>query len=127
MEPADLNSSPDANGDARLEALLRRATTPLDDDGFSARVLAALPAPVKPRVPWQRILFCIAGALAGCGYAVWRGVSGPAFETGIARLGNTLADFGPSMTDPRFVTAMGVTVLSLALAFRTELREKFLP
>lgn len=126
MEPANLNPTPDAKGDARLEAMLRGATPPLPDAGFSTRVLAALPARAQPRVPWRRILFCLVGAAAGSGYALWRGVSGLDVETGADRLGNALANLGLSLSDPKFVAAMGVTLLSLAVAFRAELRDKLL-
>lgn len=55
MEPTDLNS-PDPTDD-KLAAFLRSAASaPLPDDGFSARVLAALPpprpAPLLARRDW---------------------------------------------------------------------------
>lgn len=67
MEPANLTPTPE---DEQLETLLRRVEPPLPDDGFSVRVLAALP-PVEPASSgigaWLNVqtALVLAGALAG--------------------------------------------------------------
>src|SRR5258706_16248959 len=100
MEPTDLNSS--ANDDARLEALLRTATSPLPDVGFSARVIAALPSE-RPRTrSWRRIGFCAAGAAMGCGLAIWRGASWPGVQSGLGELGVALVDSCGQLANPIF-------------------------
>lgn len=76
MEPTDLNSA--SADDARFDSWLQQNATlaPLPDDGFSARVLHSLPAPVDPAMlsearrelqaeARRRGLFCAAGAIAG--------------------------------------------------------------
>ena len=69
MEPNDLNSLPP--DEAQLDAWLRASTTqpPLPDDGFSQRVLSALPPPARPDSV-RRLWFCVAGALIGGGVAI---------------------------------------------------------
>lgn len=120
MEPADLNPFPNANDDVRLEALLRDAVSALPDDGFSSRVLAALPPEETAAGSWRRTAFCFAGAAAGCGYALWRGVNWPELQAEFGRTTTALAD-------PLFMGALVVAALSLLFAFRAELREKLLP
>ena len=73
MEPANLN--PDSSPEADLETRLRAAIAgpALSDDGFSGRVLAALPEP-KSRRPEQWIIPA-AGALAGLIFVLARGAS----------------------------------------------------
>ena len=126
MEPANLNSLPSANDDARLEALLRRAAPTLPDNGFSARVLAALPATEEQHAPWRRAVFCLVGAAAGCGLAFWRSGASPGLQSGLEQFGVNLADASLVFADPMVSAALVVTALSLLVAFRTELREKLL-
>ena len=127
MEPADLNSSTNANDDGtRLEAMLRGAAPALPDDGFSARVLAALPAAEEQRTPWRRIAFCLGGAAAGCGVAFWRSGAGPGLQSSLEHFGVTMANACLVFTNPIVSAALVATALSLLVAFRTELREKLL-
>jgi len=68
MEPT--LTPPDPTDDP-LEALLRAAPPPIPDDGFTARVCAALPpreVPVPLRV---RCLVLAGAALLGCAAACW--------------------------------------------------------
>jgi hypothetical protein len=126
MEPEDVNLSPNVNDDAQLEALLRTAAPVLPDDGFPARVLAALPAAEAERIPWRRIAFCLVGAAAGCGFALWRGVSWPGLQSGLEQFAAALVNAGPALADPLLGAALVVTTLSLLFAFRAELREKLM-
>jgi len=61
MEPANLTPSEEA----RLDTLLRQAQPPLPDDGFSRRVLAALPPRLEARSSRRRTIFVAVGALTG--------------------------------------------------------------
>ena len=125
MEPADLNHP--ANDDARLEAMLRRAAPPLPDDGFSARVLAALPAPEAAAALWRRIAFCLAGAAAGYGFALWRGAAWPDLQLELEQFATALVNATSTLADPLLGAALVVTALSLLFAFQSELRERLLP
>jgi hypothetical protein len=121
MEPANLNASSD---DARLEALLRRPAAPLLDDGFSRRVLAALP-PVTPQslpefsgAPW---VVSLGGGIFGTAFAIvgvflWPGVGSDLAHSidGIVRNFAVLAD-------PLFLLAVAITTVSLWYVFRQRL------
>jgi hypothetical protein len=77
MESSDLNRS--SAGDAELEAWLRRGTPALADDGFSARVVAALP---PPRRSLLRPLLCTAAGMLGIAIAFYCGAfASPAWST----------------------------------------------
>ena len=123
MEPSDLTPSSKMGDEAQLDALLRRAAPPLTDDGFSARVLAALPAAPEQRTSWRRSIFCLVGALAGCGFAFWRGLAASDWEAGFERVATAFLNLGPAFADPLVGAALVVAVLSLGVAFWTELRE----
>jgi hypothetical protein len=129
MEPADLNSShPD---DARLEAWLRAhsAAAPLPDDGFSARVLAALPARTQPalsanrfaarRTARRRLWLCLLGALAGMALGVTanRGASPTDIGHAFGALLPPLAAAFDRLATPSITLAAAATVVSLAVAY----------
>jgi hypothetical protein len=123
-----MNSPAHPNDDARLEAMLRTAAPPLADRGFAARVLAALPPSEAEPTPisWRRIGFGAAGAVAGCGFMLWRGVSWPDLQSQLGQFEAVLANAGPRLADPMLVTALVVTGASLVFAFRAEVRERWL-
>ena len=124
MEPGNVNSS--ANDDRRIEALLRDAVTPLPDDGFSARVMAALPGAEKQPATRRRLAFCLAGAMCGCAFALWRGVSVPELEAAYSRFAPSLMNAASPLADPVLATALMVAALSLLFAFRAELRDRLM-
>ena len=65
MESSDLNSpSPSRSPDGAIEAWLRLPQAPLADDGFSARVVRALPSRRQQTIP-QRALAGGLGLVAG--------------------------------------------------------------
>lgn len=57
---------------SHLEALLRQEDRPLGDDGFTERVMAALP-PRAASSRWRPFILAISGLLAAlvAGYALW--------------------------------------------------------
>ncbi len=128
MEPADVN--PGARDDARLEALLRRPAPPLADDGFSARVLAALP-PVRAaaagsakivrrheRAEWLGVWVGVVVALLGCFF--WP--TSPAESAGAFFRAVSNATY---LADPALALAVLVAAGSILYAFWPRLRPLF--
>jgi hypothetical protein len=104
MEPANLDPRPFP--DDALEASLRAADgPPLADNGFSTRVVAALPA--RAGAPRGRVLIPAAGALAGLVWVLARGASVPT-------LGATLQDItaGIAASDLLLPLAAGLAVIA---------------
>ena len=64
-------NSPDhfSPADLKLDQALREALPPLTDDGFTGRVLLALPPPAQPALLTRRWVVCILGAAAGIAFA----------------------------------------------------------
>lgn len=119
MEPTDLKSnSPD---DTRIEAWLRASSeaSPLPDDGFSVRVLAALPPPAfktqasRSLRPW----LCLAGATVGAILVISSGANRGAEGQAFARLVPSLESAFTPLLDPRVLLALGLSALSLALVY----------
>lgn len=119
MEPTDLNAS--SRDDQRLAAMLRDAQPAVADDGFSARVLAALPSPKPSTAAWRsRPLVCICGALVGSAFAWKLGMSSLSFDAASAELRASF--LAPFVNDAPFaLTGVGiafvVTAASLLYAF----------
>ena len=109
MEPANLNPSPPPPDDAPLETWLRSsaARPPLPDDGFTARVLGALPPAPAPAANRRRALV-LAGTLAGAA-VLWAHQDGWSLDS--ARL----ADLAPACGDPFGAPATPAFALALAL------------
>jgi len=127
MESSDLNPHP--RDDVRLEAWLRTGAgqPPLPDDGFSARVMAALPsaapAPAPARVSQRRIfVLCAVGAAIG-GVITFAGSIDPAaFTTPLAALGDAVTRLaGETVSTTGALVVIG-TLGSLAIAYWRELR-----
>lgn len=116
MEPADLNSR--APDDAQLERLLRHAAPPLTDDGFSARVVAALPASQPAPREWLRPALCLGGALAGVAIVWSQMESVGALRSETTQLLMHAANVSTAVLDPMVGLALLVTLGSLAFAFR---------
>lgn len=101
MEPADLNSSSSpARDDARLEAWLRQPAAPLPDEGFTQRVLVALPprtaqaaviATTPPRTNLLRWGACGLGGSIGIAVAYMSG-SPVSLSAALQSLGSTVSD-----------------------------------
>jgi hypothetical protein len=121
MEPTDLNSS--APDDARLEAWYRAnlSAAPLPDDGFTRRVLVALPNSSR-HVARGRLWYCLAGAALGTVVAALGMASSQSVSAGFSALG---ADVGAALVRlnrPEVGCAVVITLGSLWLAFRPRLR-----
>lgn len=121
MEPTDLkNELPD---DAQLEAWYRAhlATPPLRDDGFSQRVLAALPVPAR-RSTEKRRLFCLVGALLGTAVAAVRINIVEGRPTDLAALNPEFREALVQLANPAFGLAIVITIFSLWFVFRPKMR-----
>ena len=114
--------NPPPNDDARLAALVRQSAPELADDGFSARVLTALPAREAVRRPRLRFVFCAAGAAAGIGFAYWQGASWSALREGLTPLLAPTARLVAVFADPGIVLALTVTAASLLFVYRPRTR-----
>jgi hypothetical protein len=113
MEPSDLNSAPDRD-EAQLEAWLRQPTAPLPDDGFSNRVLAALPPPTPARARWLRPAFCVAGAIVGA-------IVGRTSDSGIetwAQIQTALEPLRGALSDPAMLAAVTIAIVAALYALR---------
>ena len=106
--------------------MLRRAAPPLPDDGFSARVVTALPTTPQPAPTWPRTVFCVGGALLGVGFAFWQGVRLPDLKLGLVQFEGLAASSIQFFGDPLFAAAIVLTLASLLVAFRAELRDKLM-
>jgi hypothetical protein len=117
MEPTDLSFS-DRKADG-LETLLREPAPVLSDNGFSARVIAALSS-TKPVRRWKaRAVFCVMGALAGGLIMGSRFNSAAEAKGDFIRLDVTLdqiaSAFAP-LADPMIVTGLVLAAGSVAFA-----------
>lgn len=97
--------------------MFREVAPPLPDDGFSVRVLAALPAPSSSRTPVLRASAILAGAMAGLAFA-WRPIaalwSSPPEVEPLRRL---LAQLSGPLSDPHLLLAIALAAASLLYAF----------
>lgn len=123
MESHDLKSNrpPD---DAQFEGWLRSAAPLpiLPDDGFSQRVLAALPASRRRAGISPRALAIAVGALAGIGLATVTFATGARADFTLPATGIEFSDTLAQLADPKLHIALGITVVSLGFVFLRDLR-----
>ena len=116
-----MNPLPD--DEQRLQALLARPSPPLADDGFSLRVLSALPAKSSAStlavLPIRSIL-CTTAALAGLALAWQQGVSDETLEFAATQLRDAFSPTSPRFAEPAIVGALAVAGLSLLYAFKPQ-------
>ncbi len=120
MESTDLkNDSPD---DAQLDAWLHNnaAAAPLRDDGFSHRVLAALPA-AAAQSAGRRRLFCLIGALAGTTVALLAGGDWSGAPDNLAAAAPPLVYALSQVNHPAALCALAIASASVLYALRRSL------
>jgi hypothetical protein len=108
MEPADLNTPPD---DRRLAGLLQQASVPIADDGFSDRVLAALPPAPSAAPRWIPFVAMLAGGVLGLAYARWHGATIGELEAAGRALDSLLRQGAPLLDSP-WVWLTGAVLLA---------------
>ena len=122
MEPTDLKNIPP--DDAQLEAWLRSANpaAPLPDDGFTPRVLAALPPSTAAHGVRRRMLCVTAGAIAGTVVAFSLGGDDPGHWPDVVQNLNAalqpLSGVLPQLLKLPAVCALTVAFASVLFAFR---------
>jgi hypothetical protein len=119
MESPDLNSL--SSDDERLQAMLLEGSPPLADNGFSARVMRALPPETQTFAPYARVVVCVLSALLGVVFVWAQGVSLESLTLAANRISEALTPAGASLGDSRIIFALAVTVLSLLYAFHRQL------
>jgi hypothetical protein len=124
MEPNDLKSTPP--DDAPFEAWLRAsaALPPLPDDGFSRRVLSALPAPAGRSPVSPRLLSILLGAALGAALAAYKAFTAAPVEFVLPVPSPGATDALAQLADPKLHVALGVTVLTLAFVFWRDVRRR---
>jgi flavin-dependent dehydrogenase len=110
MESANLNTDP--SRDAQLEAWLHRASTPIADDGFSARVMAALPPRRVGSSPWVFRSIAAAGASAGLVIVLFRSGGG----VGLGAIGSVLDNVAATAGSIEFGFGLAVALATAVLA-----------
>lgn len=118
MEPSDLNST--SSDDVRLHHLLREACPELPDDGFSLRVLAALPARRRTPRPSARLVAIGLGALLGGAFAAYYEGTPKAGEWAAvtSEWAESAARLASFVQNPNHLLALIVTALALGFAFK---------
>ena len=115
MESPNLNSTPP--DDVALEVWLRsnQHLAALPDDGFTHRVVTALPRPNQSHV--NRWWFSLAGLVTGGSIAVAGLIS-----SNVLMDEAWLTTFEKALSSPTLLGALAITVCSLTYAFSNELR-----
>lgn len=117
MEPANLTPTPDRD-DARLAALLGEPARALPDDGFSARVLAALPPPTRVPTRRSRVSWCVAAAGLGTFVALAGAAPWADLRESWSPVLSALAPVSASFSDPDVLAALVVALASVIYALR---------
>lgn len=117
--------TPDSPDDAHIEAWLRMnsAAEPLVDDGFSTRVVAALPPPATESQR-RRTWLCIVGAVTG---AVLTAAQGSQWSEAARQLTGLMTEFRAAFTpvfDPSLAVGLVFAAMTLAFVYWRELRAK---
>ena len=121
MEPANLNMPSEREDE--IEALLRTAQPPLADDGFSTRVLAALPT-TAPRES-GRWWWATAGGVAGAAVAITRGFSLGALRDSALDFQSSLAALAPVVDNAWVALAVLISVGALIYAHWPAIHKRF--
>jgi hypothetical protein len=122
MESANLNSSSPENNELETHYRALLSAAPLRDDGFSARVLAALPAAGERKFTIKRRLFCAAGLVAGVAVATTGAIGTGDLSTHLPSFGNALATAGTELLTAPVGLAFSLALFSLWFAFRDRMR-----
>jgi len=113
--------TPLSSEDARLETWLRRdLDAPLPDNGFSARVLDALPRQQGRALRWGRIAAPIAGALAGLAFALWQGAHWSDLMSVVTQLDQATLSVSNQLTDTGWIVILPIALAFFAIEFLSD-------
>jgi hypothetical protein len=104
--------------DSRLEALLRHDGSDLPDDGFTLRVVRALP-PRRSGWPSRRLFCCVLGAGTGVALALRQGAAWPSereMSAQVTAMATQASAFGAS---PWSMVAVAVVAAAAFWAWRS--------
>jgi hypothetical protein len=121
MESPYLNSPSPENDELETQLRTHLSVTTLPDNGFSERVLAALPTVENRSLKLRRQLFCAAGLIAGIVVATSTLIPSDDSSPQISSLIDALAGAGMQLFAPPVALALGAAALSLWFAFRGRL------
>lgn len=108
MEPTDLNSAAD---DRRLTEVLQSSAAPISDDGFSDRVLAALPPPAPRGARAIPPIAILIGGVVGLTYARWQGATTGELRSVAREIASQFERSAPLFDNP-WLWAAGVMVMA---------------
>lgn len=121
MEPSNVNDN-DSESDA-LKAMIRAHSAPLPDDGFSQRVLAALPpARSLPRMSrrktsrWTWVAYFGGGAM-GAAFAISRVGNWAQINADVTKVAGAFVPAEQAFIEPWLTLAFALCVFSLAIAW----------
>jgi hypothetical protein len=111
--------------DTQLESWLRTNSSlpSLPDDGFSRRVLAALPASSPSRLT-PRLLAIAIGAASGIAFAAFKFSTAAPVDFSLPPLGLEMTEALAHLTDPKLHAALGTTAVTLMFVFWRDLRKR---
>ena len=112
MEPANLNIPSD---DDRLKSLLQASSRELPDNGFSDRVVSALPR--RRRNVFAQVWPYVFGAVTGTVVARLNGATLPDWSAGKVHFGSALSSLLTFLNDPWLSLAFTLTAVSLLVAY----------
>jgi hypothetical protein len=117
MEPADLTLRDKSEPDP-IEALLRQPRAPLPDNGFSRRVMSALPTPAATRqTASRRGVVITAATVAGLVLAIARIGSVSTLEHEWSSLESTFVQAASALNQTPTLVALAVAAASLLYTF----------
>lgn len=123
MESSNLNNSLPENDDLDAQLRAHFSAPPLVDNGFSQRVMMALPGTRRNPVQFNRRLVCAVGLAAGIVAALIGLIRAENLETALASLDSTLRLASEQLLTAPVGLAVGLAVLSMAFAFREQWRQ----
>ena len=118
MESPNLNSPFPENDELDTQGRAQLSVPTIPDDGFSARVLAALPAAGERRFTIKRRLFCGAGLVAGVAVATSGAIRTGDFSRNLPAVASAMTELFAAPV----VLAFSLALFSLWFAHRDRLR-----
>jgi hypothetical protein len=116
MEPANLTPLPPERDPLEAWLSAKASVAPLPDEGFTARVLAALPPP-QSSFSWGRLLLYATGALSGLAVAWWRGGGGLSPAPISSWWSTVVAQTVSLLADPWWSLALAGAIVAAAVVF----------